>query len=162
MAKNVIESRQANASHQSFFAPKKKSPIHSFVDSWKLNAVTIRQGDVHLWLDQWSDSLGETKVFSTFYDRWQYWQMELGEHDSDRMELTSHRRLHRLTRMPFGLNNVCETFWREMYFIFTCINWKRALIYLFHTVSLSKSLAYHVEEYLCLLRLLYEADDTLK
>lgn len=75
---------------------------------------------------------------------------------------TSHRRLKRLIRIPFGLENTLPIFERATDAIFASVHWKYTLDYVHDIFVLSTSLADHIEQVQGTLRLLYDSGVTHK
>lgn len=80
------------------------------VDYPKLYTVTMRDSYPKPRVDYCIDFLGKAASFYPLAARSRYWRDGTVGTDRDKTTSSSHYGLHRLIRMPFGLQNVSDTF----------------------------------------------------
>lgn len=80
-------------------------------------------------MDKCIDSLDKAAIFSTLEeDDSEYWQVEIDKADYDESAFTSHHRLYRFIRMPFGLRIATGTYQRTMEVKLFVVKWQIALV----------------------------------
>lgn len=85
-----IEPIQTEWSSLIVFVPKNGVTLHSFIDSWKLNAVTILDLYPILHIDRCIDLLGHATKVSALDANNRYWQCENFTDNQEETIFTSH------------------------------------------------------------------------
>jgi len=108
------------------------------------------------------DSLGEATIFSTLDCNAGYWQVAIAPEDREKTAFVCHEGAYQYKRMPFGSTNAPATFQRALDIILSGVKWQRCLIYLDDVIVFSKTEEEHVGHVECALRLLRDAEVTLR
>lgn len=96
-------------------------------------------------MNEFINSLGDVRVFSTLDAKSGYWKDEVYEEDRDKNGVHKHRRLLCFICMPSELENAPETFQLVMDVIVATVKWPLALISLEDIIIFSKSPSEHVQ-----------------
>lgn len=107
-------------------------------------------------MDKCINGLREAKKFSTLDSNSGYWPIEIDARNRGKTTFTSNHGLYRFVRIPFALKNDPATFQRATGVILASLRWQLALVYVEDIVLFSKSPAGHMEQILCVLRVLHE------
>ena len=102
LAAKVIEQAQSEWASPVVIVPKTDGTHRFCVDYRKLNAGTVRDTYPLPRMDEYIDSLGDAKVFTTLETMWGYWQIDIVEEDRDKTAFVCHQGLYSYLRMPFG------------------------------------------------------------
>lgn len=87
------------------FVPRKDGTLRFCVGYRTLNAVAERDLYPLPGMDEFIDSLGESRMFPIFYDISVYWRIEIDERNISKTVFTSHHGLFQFVRPPFCLKN---------------------------------------------------------
>lgn len=159
---NMIEPAQTEWDSPIVFASKKDDTFCFCVDSLKSNVVAKRDSYQKPQTDKCIDSLGVATALSTLDAKSGYWQIEIDEADRDKIALTFHQGLYRFIQMPFGLRNAPGTFQQTKDVILSAVKWQSALVYTDDIAVFLKSLEKHMVHVSNVLKLISDADVTLK
>ena len=96
-------------------------------------------------MDEYIDTLGDAKVFTTLDAFWGYWQIALSEKDKPKKSFVCHAGQFQYTRMPFGLTNVPATFQRALDVILNRFKLKTCLVYIDDIIIFSKTVDDHID-----------------
>ena len=113
-------------------------------------------------MDEWLDTLGEAKYFTTLDANNGYWQIPVAEEDRDKTTFTCHAGTYRFLRMPFGLCNAPATFQRAMDILLAGLRWKSCLVYLDDIIVFSRTAEEHLVHVKEILEKLQDAGVSLK
>ena len=91
----VIEPAQSEWASPVLLVPKPDGSMRFCFDYRKLNAVTVKDTYPLPRMDEFLDSLGDTKVFSALDAISGYWQMPIPESDRDKTAFSCHSGLYR-------------------------------------------------------------------
>ena len=160
--KGVIECTISEWAASVVLAPKPGGKWRFCVDYRKLNEMTKREFYPLPRLEDYMDTLGHAKRFSTIDANCGYWQVEMDESDKPKTAFTAHCGTFQYNRMPFGLKNAPATFQRALDMILTGFRWEYCLIYMDDVIVFSESFDQHIIDVQNVLRSLTEANETLK
>lgn len=162
LRKEVIETANTELASLIVFEPKKDGSLKFCVDYCKLNAVTVKNSYPLSRTEEYNDSLGEAKIFSTLESNSGYWKIEIDKRDWSKTAFTSHHGPFQFMRIPLGFKNALATFRRAMEVIFSSAKWQSALMYLDDIVVFSKNAHNHMAHLRQALTLYRKAGVTLK
>lgn len=137
VAENVVELSVAQWPSLIVFASKKDGSLRFCVDYWKLNEETVRNSNSISQIDEGVDSLGSAKVFFTLDAHSNYWQTERYQAHMQKTAAVTHSRMHRFTRMLFGLKFVIASFQGAMDITSAPVSWQHAPVYLHDAIMFS-------------------------
>jgi hypothetical protein len=158
----VIEPANSEWASPVVLITKKDGSVRFCVDYRKLNALTIRDTYPLPRMDDYLDSLGEARWFTTLDCNSGYWQIPVAEEDKDKTAFVTHCGIHRFNRMPFGLVNAPATFQRALDMIVAGVKWMYALVYLDDVIIYSRTFEDHLKHVSHVLALLKGAGVSLK
>ena len=112
----------------------------------RLNAVTYK--DVHILprVDDWLDTLSDSKVFSTLDCASGYWQVEMNDEYKEKIAFSTGEKLYQFMVMPFGLTTASATFQRLMDLVLSWMHWKCCLVYRDDIIIYAKSVEQHLKK----------------
>jgi hypothetical protein len=126
----VIEPATCEWASPIVLVPKPDGSLRFCVDYRKLNSITIPDTYPLPRMDECIDYLGDAAVFTTLDCNSGYWQIPVHPEDRDKTAFTSHYRIYRFLRLPFGLRNAPATFQKVIDIILSGVKWKTCLVYL--------------------------------
>ena len=124
---------------------KKDGNFRFCVDYRKLNAVTKRDAHPLPRIDDLSDSLQGSTMFSTLDLRSGYWQIGMAPEDREKTAFITPEGLWEFLRMPFGVSNGCATFQRAIQIVLSGLKYDTCLCYFDDEIIPSKNLQQHCE-----------------
>lgn len=131
-------------------------------DYQRLDALTIRESYRITRTEECKDFLGEANIFTTLDENSGYWHIESRNQDKGKMDFDSHHGLYRFIRMRLELKNAPGTLQRVIDVILYQVKWKYAMVYLDDAIVFRKSPEEHFTNIAEALRLIRDADVTLK
>jgi len=112
-------------------------------------------------MEDFLDTIGDAKVFTSFDCTTGYWQVPLRPADREKTAFTTHAGIYHWLSIPFGLTNAPATFQRALDIIFSGLRLQLCLVYLDDVIIFSASAEQHVKEVDVILTRLREAGVTL-
>jgi len=125
--------------------PKKDGLPRFCVDYRRLNAVTETDSYPIPRKEDFIDSLGDARVFSTLDCNASYWQIPMAPDDIDKTAFTCHIGTYEFLKMAFGPTNSPATFQRALDNILSRMTWQTCLVYLDDVIVLSDTPESHVK-----------------
>jgi Reverse transcriptase (RNA-dependent DNA polymerase)/RNase H-like domain found in reverse transcriptase len=141
--------------------PKPDGSTRSCIYYRRLNPVKVRESHPLPRMDEFIDSLGDSRLFSMLDCNSGYWQIPVSLPDKEKTTFTSHEGLFQFLSMPFGLRNAPATFQRFVYITLAGLTSKVCLVFLDHIFVYSRSREDHLAHLDAVLHLLYRADLSL-
>jgi Reverse transcriptase (RNA-dependent DNA polymerase) len=135
----VIEPANSESSSPVVLVPNPYGSMWFCIDYRRLNALTVRESYPLPRMDDFIDSLGDSRIFSTLDCDSGYWQIPVDPADLAKTTFTSHEGLYWFLRMPFGLRNAPATFQRFVDITLAGLTWKTCLVYLVEIIVFSKN-----------------------
>jgi Reverse transcriptase (RNA-dependent DNA polymerase) len=89
----VIEPAHAEWASPVVLVPKPDGSMRFCIDYRRLNALTVKDSYPLPRMDEWIDSLGDAKIFSTLDCNSGYWQIPVHPDDQDKTTFTSHEKI---------------------------------------------------------------------
>jgi len=142
--------------------PKKDGTLRFCVDCGLLNVVTKKDSYPLPQMDDCIDSLGEATIFSTLDFNAGYRQVAIAPEDQEKTAFVRHEGAYQNKRMPLGLTIAPATFQRALDIILSGVKWQSCLIFLDDVIVYSKTEREHVGHVDRVLRLLRDAEITLR
>lgn len=103
LAKKIVKPEQTECSVLRVFEPKKDGTLQLCFDYHKLNVVTERDSHPIAHIVECIYLLGEANLIFSFDANSRYWQTEIEDNNVNKTTFSSHHRVYRLVKMPFGL-----------------------------------------------------------
>jgi len=159
---DVIEPTSSEWGFPVVLVPKKGGTLRFCVDYRLLDVVTKKDLYPLPRMDECIDSLGEATIFSTLDCNAGYWQFASAPEDREETAFVCHEGAYQYKRMPFGLTNASATIQRALDIILSGVKWQSCFIYLDDVIVYSKTEREHVGLVDRFLRLLRDAEMTLR
>jgi hypothetical protein len=153
----VIEPASTDWSSPVVLVPEPDGKMRFCVDYRKLNAMTIRDTYPLPRMDEFIDSIGNSRIFSTLDCNCGCWKIPLAAGNTYKTTFTCHEGTYRFLRMPFGLWNAPSTFQRTVDIVLSGLKWKTCLVYLDDIIVFSNTEYDHSRHLDEVLSLLYRA-----
>ena len=158
----VIEPAMSAWASPVVLVPKPDGSSRFCVDYRRLNGITVRDSYPLPRMDDYLDSLGEARVFTTLDCNSGYWQIPIREADRNKTAFTCHSGMYQFIRMPFGLTNAPATFQRTIDILLSRFKWQTCLVYLDDIIIFSKDKPSHLHHLSQILKALHRAGVTIK
>jgi len=123
---------------------KKDGTARFCIDYRNLNSVTIKDSYPLPRIDTCLDTLGGSKLFSTFDLRSGYFNVLMNKKDADKTSFVTRQGTFRFNKLPFGLCNAGSTFQRVMDISMSGLNFTSCLVYLDDIIVFSKTVDEHL------------------
>jgi len=123
---------------------KKDGSARFCIDYRNLNSVTIKDSYPLPRIDTCLDTLGGSKLFSTFDLRSGYFNVMMDKKDADKTSFVTRQGTFRFNKLPFGLCNAGSTFQRVMDISMSGLNFTSCLVYLDDIIVFSKTVDEHL------------------
>jgi len=125
--------------------PKPDGSVRFCIYYRKLNMMTVKDAYPIPKMDEYIDSLGDARVFSTLDCNSVYWQTPVADGDKHLTAFTCHSGAWQCVRLPFGLCNAPATFERAMDMILAGVKWQTCFVYLDDVIVFSSSPEEHLQ-----------------
>jgi len=142
--------------------PKPDGSTRFLFDYRQLNDRTVRDKYPLPRMDDFLDSLGDARFFSTLDCNAGYWQIPVAEENKHLTSFTNHVGTYQGTRLPFGLFNAPATFQRAIDMILAGVQWQYVFVYLDDIIVYSADAESHPSHLEKVFSLLGEKGVTLK
>ena len=148
MLKNdIIEHSTSEYSFPIVLVKKKNGEFRFAIDYRKLNAVTQPITYPLPRLDDVFDAIGQANA--TIYTKLDltsaYFQLGLDDKSKHKTAFITHDNLYQFKRMPYGLNNACQSFQALMTRVLRGLTWKHCLVYVDDVIIWSKDFESHLQ-----------------
>jgi len=162
----MLKLKVIEPSHSAWASPvvivrKKNGKARFCVDYRRLNNITKKDAYPLPRMEDFLDSLGDAKVFTSLDCTAGYWKVPLRSADREKTAFTTHAGIYHWLSMPFGLTNAPATLQRALDIILSGLKWQLCLIYLDDVVIFSAYAEQHVKDVDVVLTRLREAGVTL-
>jgi len=141
--------------------PKKNGKARFCVHFRRLNNITEKNAHPLPRMEDFLESLGDAKVFTSLDCTAGYWKVLLRSADREKTAFTTHAGIYHWLSMPFGLTNAPATSQRALDIILSGLKWLLCLVYLDDVIIFSESEEKHVKDVNVILTRLREAGFTL-
>ena len=158
----VIEPSNSEFAGPVLLVPKPDGSKRFAIDYRRLNEMTVKDQYPLPRMDEYLDSLGEAKWFTTLDANSGYWQVEIHPDDIHKTSFVCHSGTYQFLRMPFGLTNAPATFQRLMDIALNKFKWQNCLVYLDDIVIYSNTFDDHCRDVAQILEVLQQAGVSLK
>ena len=148
MLKNdIIEHSTSEYSFPIVLVKKKNGEFRFAIDYRKLNAVTQPVTYPLPRLDDVFDAIGQANA--TIYTKLDltsaYFQLGLDDKSKHKTAFITHDNLYQFKRMPYGLNNACQSFQSLMNQVLRELTWKHCLVYVDDVIIWSNDFESHLQ-----------------
>ena len=143
---DIIEPSTSEYSSPIVLVKKKDNSWRMCIDFRKVNSQSVVQEYPLPRLDDVFDAIGQSNA--TIYSRLDltmaYYQMPLEENSKHKTAFITHDNLYQFKRMPYGLNNACQSFQSLMTQVLRGLTWKHCLVYVDDVIIWSKDFDSHL------------------
>ena len=146
LKRGVIEESHSPWASPIVVVQKKDGTSRFCVDFRRVNALTIKDAQPLLRIDDTLDVLAGSCWFSTLDLASGYWQVEVDDKDREKTAFSTPFGLYQFKVMPFGLCNAPATFQRLMELVLLGLHWTSCLVYLDDIIIFSKSVNEHLRQ----------------
>jgi hypothetical protein len=117
------------------------------IDYRKLNAVTQPITYPLPRLDDVFDAIGQANaiIYTKLDLTSAYFQLGLDDKSKHKTAFITHDNLYQFKRMPYGLNNACQSFQALMNQVLRGLTWKHCLVYVDDVIIWSKDFESHLQ-----------------
>ncbi|VDH94132.1 Hypothetical predicted protein [Mytilus galloprovincialis] len=144
---DIIEPSKSEYSSPIVLVKKKDNTWRLCIDFRSLNKQSILQQHPLPRLDDVFDAIGQSnaKIYSRLDLTMAYYQMPMDEHSKHKTAFITHDNLYQFKRMPYGLNNACQSFQSLMTQVLRGLTWKHCLVYVDDVIIWSEDFDSHLQ-----------------
>ncbi|CAG2226067.1 Transposon Ty3-G Gag-Pol polyprotein,Transposon Ty3-I Gag-Pol polyprotein [Mytilus edulis] len=144
---DIIEPSTSEYSSPIVLVKKKDNTWRLCIDFRALNKQSILQQHPLPRLDDVFDAIGQSnaKIYSRLDLTTAYYQMPMDEHSKHKTAFITHDNLYQFKRMPYGLNNACQSFQSLMTQVLRGLTWKHCLVYVDDVIIWSEDFESHLQ-----------------
>ncbi|CAC5360194.1 unnamed protein product [Mytilus coruscus] len=144
---DIIEPSISEYSSPIVLVKKKDNTWRLCIDFRSLNKQSILQQHPLPRLDDVFDAIGQSnaKIYSRLDLTTAYYQMPMDEHSKHKTAFITHDNLYQFKRMPYGLNNACQSFQSLMTQVLRGLTWKHFIVYVDDVIIWSEDFESHLQ-----------------
>ena len=144
---DIIEPSTSEYSSPIVLVKKKDNTWRLCIDFRNLNKQSILRQYPLPRLDDVFDAIGQSnaKIYSRLDLTMAYYQMPMDEDSKHKTAFVTHDNLYQFKRMPYGLNNACQSFQSLMTQVLRGLTWKHCLVYVDDVIIWSENFESHLQ-----------------
>ncbi|CAG2246897.1 unnamed protein product [Mytilus edulis] len=161
---DIIEPSTSEYSSPIVLVKKKDNTWRLCIDFRNLNKQSILRQYPLPRLDDVFDAIGQSnaKIYSRLDLTMAYYQMPMDEDSKHKTAFVTHDNLYQFKRMPYGLNNACQSFQSLMTQVLRGLTWKHCLVYVDDVIIWSENFESHLQHLDLIFKRLKEANLKLR